>query len=167
MRTGAVVVALAALTGCDDPDPNLTGDAAIDSAPVETPVDAAADAPTCVDPYEASTPYVTGVATTLSSITLTGAMICPAGDQDEFEVTIEPGRNLEMVVEAAASDPPVEGSLLNASRTPLINTAPMAGARQKRRAFVANLPAGTFYVATHAAPGVVSHYTVTITVTGP
>ncbi|NVB81111.1 MAG: hypothetical protein HOV81_22130 [Kofleriaceae bacterium] len=162
MRTPGVVALAVVLAACNDHAANLTGDAAVDAT-----IDATVDAPTCMDPYEAQDPYDTGVAMMRSSAILPGAMICPAGDQDRFLVALTQPSNIEMVIEFAASDPPVEGSILNNNLTPIMNASPVTAAPQRRRAYVPNQPSGNYYVEAYAAPGAVSHYTLTINVTAP
>lgn len=130
--------------------------------------DAATDAVVCVDMYEAPDPFDTGVASTQASRTLPGAMICPAGDKDYFEVTItEPGSSLEMIVDSDPADPWPWGTILNSTGIPISNTSPVTGTPNETSARVVYLPQGIYYAMVFGAPGDVSHYSVTVTVTGP
>lgn len=185
MRTPAVVVALAAaLSGCGETNSNQgeVGDHCDPSSgcntglscsegichAVDASIDAiVVDALVCADPYEPD-PYVTGVDTVQSSITLPGAMICPAGDKDTFHVRISStGKNVEMIITTDATNPIVEGAFVNNAGTPMVNASPVAGMPQVRRAYLQNLPSGDFYVRAYAAPTAISHYQVQVNVTAP
>ena len=115
--------------------------------------------------------FQTPVATTKMTLTFAGLAICPAGDKDTYSVTITTmGQNLEVITEYDAGGAQLNGSILNAGGTPIANASPVTGEAGKLRAYVANLPVGTFYAQVYG-PNMgglqTNNYKLTITVTGP
>jgi hypothetical protein len=116
-----------------------------------------------------SSAYQTPVATQKNTITFAGLAICPAGDKDNYAVTITTAnQNLEVIIEYDAGGADLQGSILNATGTPIANASPVTGEAGKRRAYTPNLPTGTYYAAVFG-PSMgqltTNNYKLTITVT--
>jgi hypothetical protein len=113
--------------------------------------------------------FQTPVATTKNTLTFAGLAICPAGDKDNYSVTIiSANQNLEVIIEYDAAGADLQGSILNAGGTPIANASPTTPG--VRRAYTPNLPTGTYYAAVFGPTmgGVVTNnYKMTINVTGP
>ncbi len=109
--------------------------------------------------------FQTPVATQRMSMTIGPAAICPEGDRDTYavQITVEK-QNLETITTWDAGMP-VSVSILNAGGMSLADS--MAMGDKSMRAYVPNLPMGTYFVQTYAATGVKNNYSVAINVTGP
>jgi hypothetical protein len=150
---------------CVDPGP------ALDASP-DSPVDAL----DCTDPYEPNddltNAYATGVATSTSTRTLSSAKICPASDKDYYRLDVTSGSNIELIVADAPTGADISGSILNSNAQPLYNAIPVTGSPNQYRAYLPNMPAGTYLVLVSAvsnapSPNDVGSYDVTLTVTAP
>lgn len=125
------------------------------SSPVDGGVDSSTDAfiPSdafvCIDmalePNETiQTATGTGVGGSMSSITFAGLAICQTGDRDTFRVTVVTASySVEAVVTYTAGSS-MSVSILNAGGTAINNGTPNGA--NSLRAFVPNLPVGTYYV---------------------
>jgi hypothetical protein len=115
--------------------------------------------------------YQTPVAAQKSTITFAGLAICPAGDKDNYSVTITTAnQNLEVLIEYDAASADLQGSILNSTGTPIANASPVTGMAGKRRAYTPNLPTGTYYAAVfgpNMGTLTTNNYKLTITVSGP
>jgi hypothetical protein len=129
----------------------------------------------CADDHELepndmiSTAFQTPVATQKKTLTFSGLAICPAGDKDNYSITITmANQNLEVLIEYdTAGGVDLQGSILNAGGTPIANASPVTGEPGKRRAYTPNLPTGVYYAAvTGPTMGsvVTGNYKLTITV---
>ena len=144
-------------------------------APVDAVPDAAPDAAVvCNDDsaYEPNntlqTAYDTTVAGSMTSRTITGLAICPAGDVDTYEVSIVMANmNLEMLVDFAADGAALQASTLNSGGVAIANASPVTGMPQRIRAYTPNLPTGTYYVEVRGPTIGIGNYTLTLNVTGP
>jgi hypothetical protein len=166
MSFRAILVGLCVvLSACGTDEPN-TGQSDHLNA------DASADGPGCPPTPEEPTSSMqtavdTGVASMTSTFAMTGMAICPAGDQDFFEVEItQTTSDIEVVIEHAAMEPAVAGSLLNSTGIPIRNSMAVPGTAQTR-IDATYLPAGVYYVETYALPGATSHYKLDLSVTTP
>ena len=111
------------------------------------------------------TAFATPVAGQRKDISFAGLAICPEGDKDTYLVTITAqGQNLTAVTEWESGSP-VSVSILGSGGATL-NNGTSSGANMLR-AFVANLPVGSYYVQTYAAATVKNNYKISITVDGP
>jgi hypothetical protein len=200
MRSLTFIALVVAATACSPYDPDL-GDTPFLCGPVEQekrcpdgyscemmtggeycvtanatiPVDASSS--TCADdsmlePNDMITSaYQTPVAAQKSTITFAGLAICPAGDKDNYSVTITTAnQNLEMLIEYDAASADLQGSILNSTGTPIANASPVTGMAGKRKAYTPNLPTGTYYAAVRGPDMgtlATNNYKLTITVTGP
>jgi hypothetical protein len=115
--------------------------------------------------------FQTPVATTKNTLTFAGLAICPAGDKDNYSVTItQANQNLEVLIEYDAAGADLQGSILNSGGNPIANASPVTGMAGVRRAYTPNLPTGVYYAAVFGpATGALTtnNYKMTITVTGP
>lgn len=116
--------------------------------------------------------FQTPVATQKNNLTFAGLSICPAGDKDDYSITITAAnQNLEVLIEydpAAGAD--LQGSLLNSGGQPIANASPVTGMVGVRRAYAPNLPTGVFYASVFGpSMGALqtNNYKLTINVTGP
>lgn len=129
----------------------LPSDASIDSMP---------DAAVCANDsaYEPndtiSQAYVTGVADSSSTRTMTGLSLCPSGDVDHYAISIdEPNTNIEMIVQYAESGAALEASVLNSGGVAIANATLQSSPARTLRAFVPNVPAGIYYAQVRSASG--------------
>jgi hypothetical protein len=115
--------------------------------------------------------FQTPVATTKNTLTFAGLAICPAGDKDNYSVTITmANQNLEVLIEYDPSGADLQGSILNSGGTPIANASPVTGMAGVRRAYTPNLPTGVYYASVFgpSAGGLTTNnYKMTINVTGP
>lgn len=115
------------------------------------------------------TAFVTPVATTKNTLTFAGLAICPAGDKDNYSITITTAnQNLEVIIEYDAAGADLQGSILNAGGTPIANASPTTPG--VRRAYTPNLPTGVYYAAVFGPMMgglTTNNYKLTINVTGP
>lgn len=160
MRDRVVVAALVfLLSACNGDDSNGKAGDTIDASVV--------DAFVCMDAYEPNNTLMVAVPAAVGS-TLTGVMICPAGDKDTFAFQVATmGENVEVVIESAEGEPVVGGSVLNKEGTPIMNASPVAGSPNKTRMYLPNNNTGTLYAQAYAQPADVSHYKITVTLTPP
>ena len=109
------------------------------------------------------TAYATPVAIQRKDISFAGLAICPEGDKDTYVVNITSmGQNLE-AVSSWESGMPISVSILGGGGATLTNGT--SSGANSLRAYVANLPTGSYYVQTYAASNVKNNYKVTIAVT--
>ncbi|HEY5948766.1 MAG TPA: hypothetical protein VIV40_24920 [Kofleriaceae bacterium] len=116
--------------------------------------------------------FQTPVATTKNTLTFAGLAICPAGDKDDYSVTITTAnQNLEVIIEYdAATGADLQGSILNSGGQAIANASPVSGMMGMRRAYTPNLPTGVYYASVFGpAMGslTTNNYKLTINVTGP
>lgn len=114
--------------------------------------------------------FQTPVATTKNMLAFAGLAICPAGDKDNYSITITTAnQNLEVLIEYDPNGADLQGSILNAGGTPIANASPVTGMAGQRRAYTPNLPTGVYYAAVFGPTmGITTNnYKMTITVTGP
>lgn len=113
--------------------------------------------------------WQTPVATNKTVFPLAGLAICPAGDKDNYAVTITAeGQNLQADVVYQDDGAPLSVIILGASGAPISSSSPMG--TDMATTHVTNLPTGTYYVQVAVAPGtqlVENNYKITFTVTGP
>ncbi len=109
--------------------------------------------------------FQTPVASQRMSITLAPVAICPEGDHDTYavQITVEK-QNLEAIT-SWDTGMPVSVSILNAGGMSIGDG--MAMSDKAMRAYVPNLPMGTYFVQAYAAAGVKNNYSIAINVTGP
>jgi hypothetical protein len=115
--------------------------------------------------------FQTPVATQKNNVIFAGLAICPAGDKDNYSVTITAAnQNLEVLIEYDPAGADLQGSILNSGGTPIANASPVSGMPGQRRAYTPNLPTGTYHAAVFGPTmgGVTTNnYKLTINVTGP
>ena len=112
--------------------------------------------------------FQTPVATQKNNLMFAGLAICPAGDVDNYSITITmANQNLEMIIEYDASGADLQGSILNSGGTPIANAAMMTGVSGSRRAYTPNLPVGTYYAKVYGPTAGTGNYKLTVNVTGP
>jgi hypothetical protein len=147
---------------------DAASDARVDAA-VDAPVDALVCTDTSIEPNDTiATAFVTPVATLQNTISITNLMICPAGDKDDFAVTITAAnQNLEMILDFDPAAPIGMGSILNSGGVPIANATMVTGMPYRQRAYTPNLPTGVYYAAVYAGLGDVTRYQLTLNVTGP
>jgi hypothetical protein len=113
--------------------------------------------------------FQTPVATQKNNLMFAGLAICPAGDKDNYSITITmANQNLEMIIEYDASGADLQGAILNSNGAPIANATPMSSG--VRRAYTPNLPVGTYYAQVYGpSSGTVqtNNYKLTVNVTGP
>ncbi|HEY5925989.1 MAG TPA: hypothetical protein VIV11_30090 [Kofleriaceae bacterium] len=114
--------------------------------------------------------FQTPVATQKNTLTFAGLAICPAGDADNYAVTITAAnQNLEVLIEFDPAGADLAGSILNSGGTPIANASPTAAGM--KRAYTPNLPTGVYYAKVSGpmmGTGVTTNnYKMTINVTGP
>ena len=109
--------------------------------------------------------FQTPVATQRTDITFAMVAICPEGDRDTYavQITVEK-QNLEAISSWDSGMPVSVAILANDGHT--LNTGTAMG-EKALRAYVPNLPMGTYFVQTFAAAGVKNNYSIAIKVTGP
>jgi hypothetical protein len=110
------------------------------------------------------TAYRSPIAGPQRSIVLAPLAICPAGDRDTFAVQITGSQQDLQAIASWTVGLPVEVHILDGAGKTVATGGPAGDGL--RRAYVASVPAGTFYVQTSAA-GITDRYRVEITVTGP
>ncbi len=108
------------------------------------------------------TAYATPVASQRKDISFAGLAICPEGDKDTYMVTITTMSNIEGI-STWESGMPVSVDILGSGGARLGSSA--SAGEKSQRAYVANVPPGSYYVQTYAAANVKNNYKVTITVT--
>lgn len=115
------------------------------------------------------TAWQTPVATNKTTFPLAGLAICPAGDKDNYSVTIvTEGQNLQADITYQDDGAPLQVIILNSSGSPISSSSPNGADMATTK--VPNLPTGTYYVQVAVAPGttlVENNYKITFTVTGP
>jgi hypothetical protein len=115
--------------------------------------------------------FQTPVATTKNMLAFAGLAICPAGDKDNYAVTITTAnQNLEVIIEYDAGGADLQGSILNAGGTPIANASPVTNMAGQRRAYTPNLPTGVYYASVFGPTMgtlTTNNYKMTINVTGP
>jgi hypothetical protein len=115
--------------------------------------------------------FQTPVATTKNTLTFAGLAICPAGDKDNYSVTITTAnQNLEVIIEYDASAADLQGSILNSGGNAISNASPVTGMPGVRKAYTPNLPVGVYYAVVFGPPMgdlKTNNYKMTINVTGP
>ncbi len=103
----------------------------------------------------------------VSPFTLAGLAICPAGDKDNYSINIpNEGTNIEVIVVYEAAGAPLTVSILGGTGTAIAMGSPVSGQTDTIRAYVASLPAGTYYaLVTGPTTGTVTtnNYKMTIT----
>jgi len=113
--------------------------------------------------------WQTPVATNKTTFPLAGLAICPAGDKDNYAVTITAeGQNLQADVTYQDDGAPLQVIILNSSGSPISTSKPNGA--DMSTSMVTNLPTGTYFVQVAVAPGtqlVENNYKITFTVTGP
>jgi hypothetical protein len=109
--------------------------------------------------------FQTPVATQRMNITFGMVAICPEGDHDTYavQITVEK-QNLEAISSWDSGMPVSVAILANDGHT--LNAGAAMG-EKALRAYVPNLPVGTYFVQTFAAAGVKNNYSIAINVTGP
>ncbi len=107
--------------------------------------------------------YATPVAGSRKEITLSGLALCPEGDKDTYQVTILEmmGQNLTATTQWE-SGKPVEVSILGSGGAVL--KAGIEDGERGRKAYIATLPQGTYYVQVSAQATVRNNYRLTIKV---
>ncbi len=98
-----------------------------------------------------ATAYITPVnGANPKTISYAGLAICPAGDKDTYKLTVAGSTSMPQSVEAVIEFDPngatLTGAILNSGGTSIATTSPVSGMQGKARAFVANAPAGVYYV---------------------
>jgi hypothetical protein len=155
---------------CIRADAAVAIDAPADAA-IDAPADAAIDAPFPCNNDSAFEPngtiqtaFQTPVAATQLSVVYASLAICPTTDVDVFKVnTTVTTQNLETLITYGTGDP-LDASILNSGGVPIANAA--ANGANSLRAYVANLPVGSYYVRVATTAGE-NNYQLTINVTGP
>ena len=96
--------------------------------------------------HDRSTAFQTPVDDAEDDLLFAGLAICPAGDKDNYSVTITDGdrepRDAHRVRRRRRRQ--LQGSILNSGGTPIANAAPMT-ACEHVRAYTPNLPTGVYY----------------------
>jgi hypothetical protein len=110
-----------------------------------------------------ATAYSTPVAGQRNDISFAGLAICPEGDKDNYKIDVTVANSNLEVISSWDSGMPVSVSILNGGGTS-INNGVSSGERSLR-AYVANLPVGTYYAQTYAAGGVKNNYRIAIKIT--
>ena len=110
------------------------------------------------------TAYQSPVAAQRKDITFAQLSICPEGDRDTYAIQIITDQSNLEAITSWDSGQPVSVSILNNAGMSINNGTQVSG-MNALRAYVANLPTGTFYVQTYAASGVKNNYTISMTVT--
>lgn len=115
--------------------------------------------------------WVTPVDNPKKTFPLTGLSICPAGDKDDYSITITTANeNLEVLIEYDAAGADLQGSILNAGGQAIANASPVSGMQGMRRAYTPNLPVGTYYASVFGPMSgslTTGNYKLTINITGP
>lgn len=93
---------------------------------------------------------------------LAALAICPEGDRDTYMVVTSANQNLEAITEWESGSP-VSVSILGSGGATLNNGT--SNGATSMRAYVANLPAGTYYVQAFAAATVKNNYKIRFAVT--
>lgn len=108
------------------------------------------------------TAYITPVAGQRKDISFAGVAICPEGDKDTYQVTTTAAnQNLEAVT-TWETGMPVSVSILGSGGATLNNGT--SSGEKSLRAYVANLPIGTYFVQTYASATVKNNYRIEIKV---
>jgi hypothetical protein len=103
---------------------------------------------------------------------LAGLSICPAGDKDDYAITITTAnQNLEVLIEFDASGAVLQGQILNMGGTAIAMASAVSGTEGMLRAYTPNLPTGVYYASVFGPadgePLTTNNYKLTINVTGP
>jgi len=108
---------------------------------------------------------------TRKNFPLSSLAICPEGDKDTYSMQITvASENVEVLVDYDTAGAALQGSILNAGGTAIAQAMPISGSPGHIRAYVANLPVGTYYAQVFGpASGSVTtnNYNLTINITGP
>ncbi|MBV8760198.1 MAG: hypothetical protein JO257_23095 [Deltaproteobacteria bacterium] len=108
---------------------------------------------------------------TRKNFPLTMLAICPAGDKDTYSMAITvANENVEVLIDFDVSGAALQGAILNAGGTAIQNAMPITGSPGHIRAYVANLPVGTYYAQVfgpNSGTPATNNYNLTINVTGP
>jgi hypothetical protein len=132
------------------------------------PIDAAVPTFVCADDGQLNGPsgndtiqtaYV--LPSNLPTITLGPLSICPEGDLDHYMVQVPAMGNLEAVV-TWESGAPISVRILGSGGATLNNG--VGNGERSTRAYVANLPAGAYFVRVSADPSVKNNYKLTVKV---
>ncbi len=111
------------------------------------------------------TAYQTPVATQRLDIAFAGLAICPEGDKDNYAInTTTANQNLEITV-TWDSGMPMSASILNNGGASIGNAT--SNGERSIKAYVANLPTGTYYAQVFAAATTKNNYKLAIKVAGP
>ena len=108
---------------------------------------------------------------TRKNFPLSSLAICPGGDKDTFSMQITvANENVEVLIDFDTAGAALQGSILNSGGTAIAQAMPVTGSPGHMRAYVANLPVGTYYAQVFGpASGSVTtnNYNLTINITGP
>jgi hypothetical protein len=117
--------------------------------------------------------FQTPVATQKNTLTLAQLSICPAGDKDDYSITLTAAmQNIEVIIEYnLVTGADLSGQILNSGGQPIANASPVSGMMGVKRAYVPNLPNTGVYYASVYGPSMgalqTNNYKMTINVTGP
>jgi hypothetical protein len=104
--------------------------------------------------------YATPVQTQFPMISFAGLAICPQGDKDTYLINVSrAGTNIE-VVTSWESGMPISISILGSGGATLNNGT--SSGETSIRAYVANVPVGTYYAQAYAAANVKNNYKISI-----
>ncbi|MDB4963151.1 MAG: hypothetical protein JWP01_3150 [Myxococcales bacterium] len=106
------------------------------------------------------TAYATPVQAQFPMITLASLALCPEGDKDTYAITISRANSNLEVSTSWESGMPVSVSILGSGGAMLGNS--MSSGPMSQRAYVANLPVGTYYAQAYGAANVKNNYKIAI-----
>ena len=97
--------------------------------------------------------------------------ICPDGDKDTYSMAITvANENIEVLVDFDVTGAALQGAILNSGGTAIANAMPITGSPGHIRAYVANVPVGTYYAQVFgpiSGSPATNNYNLTINITGP
>jgi hypothetical protein len=111
--------------------------------------------------------WQTPVDTMTKNFPLAGLAICPAGDKDTFAVTLSTMENLEVVIIWDEGGATLQGAIQGSGGISIANASPVSGMTNTIRAYVPNVPAGTYFAQVYgpSTPPATANYRMTFTVT--
>lgn len=111
-------------------------------------------------------PTATGIPDIQSEFRLVGLAICPETDRDFFVFVVNTnGADVTVDVEYNFVFGELELELLSATGTSISVATPFGGDANVLRAFIPNIPQGTYYAEVKGSGGVENNYAIDVTVT--
>jgi hypothetical protein len=99
-----------------------------------------------------ATAFQTSVATSRSSIDMTGLAICPAGDLDYYEVTLTTTQTLNVTLIYETWGGVLQAQIQTSTGTPIGSLSPISGMMNTIGDSITNLPQGMYYIEVQGPP---------------